>query len=222
MPFRFVEFDPDGDDVSPTQKADPASAGPRRRRVDAERNVAALVEAATEVFARLGVDAPAKEITDVAGVGVGTLYRHFPLRSDLVVAVLEREIDACADAATDLRLRCAPATALTRWVARFTEFVGTKQGLAGALGSDDPALAPLRGYFFERVEPAVAELLSAGVAAGAVRGDVTAGDLLHAVVLLCQPVPGYGANGKLVDVFVEAMLFDEARCRRRGTPMSAT
>ena len=61
-----------------------------RRRADARRNVEALVEAAGTVFASSGVNAPAKEITDLAGVGVGTLYRHFPQRSDLVKAVLDR------------------------------------------------------------------------------------------------------------------------------------
>ena len=70
------------------------STPPRRRRADAQRNVDALLEAAKSVFATSGVDAPAKEITDLAGVGVGTLYRHFPQRADLVAAVLQREIDA--------------------------------------------------------------------------------------------------------------------------------
>src|SRR3954463_5177438 len=70
----------------------------RRQRSDARRNGVALIEAAKAGFAGRGVDAPAKEITDLAGVGVGTLYRHFPRRSDLIVAVLERGIDACAEA----------------------------------------------------------------------------------------------------------------------------
>src|ERR1700729_3464281 len=74
----------------------------RRQRSDAKRNVVALVEAAKTVFAGSGVDAPAKEITDLAGVGVGTLYRHFPRRSDLIVAVLQHEIDACVEAADEL------------------------------------------------------------------------------------------------------------------------
>ena len=71
---------------------------PRRQRVDAQRNVSALLAAAKTVFATSGVDAPAKEITDLAGVGIGTLYRHFPRRADLVAAVLQHEIDASAEA----------------------------------------------------------------------------------------------------------------------------
>jgi AcrR family transcriptional regulator len=80
-------------DLSTGQPA-PAADAPRRRRSDAQRNVGALLEAARSVFVVSGVDAPAKEITDLAGVGVGTLYRHFPRRSDLIVAVLQHEIDA--------------------------------------------------------------------------------------------------------------------------------
>src|ERR1017187_10796088 len=104
----------------------------RRQRSDAKRNVVALLEAAKTVFASSGVDAPAKEITDLAGVGVGTLYRHFPRRSDLIVAVIQHEIDACANAATALSAEHAPWEALTTWIGRFTEFVGTKRGLASA------------------------------------------------------------------------------------------
>src|SRR5918996_5054170 len=106
---------------------------PRRRRADAQRNVDALVEAARTVFATSGVDAPAKEITDLAGVGVGTLYRHFPQRSELVAAVLQREIDACADAGRALSAAHQPGAALAKWLHRYTEFIGTKRGLATAL-----------------------------------------------------------------------------------------
>lgn len=83
---------------------------PRRMRTDARRNVESLLEAAKTVFSTAGVDAPAKEITDLAGVGVGTLYRHFPQRSDLIKAVIEREIDACADAAPALAAAHEPGS----------------------------------------------------------------------------------------------------------------
>src|ERR1700753_1529626 len=103
------------------------------QRADAQRNVVALVEAAKAVFADSGVDAPAKEITDRAGVGVGTLYRHFPRRSDLIVAVLQRELDECVEAAQELARTLDPWTALVAWLDRFTALVGTKRGLAAAL-----------------------------------------------------------------------------------------
>ena len=151
-----------------------------------------MVEAARTVFVTSGVDAPAKEITDLAGVGVGTLYRHFPQRSDLVKAVVESGIDAVADAGPELSAANEPADALTEWIHRFTELLATKRGLASALHSGDPAFSGLPGYFLQRLGPTLAALLEAAVADGTVRDDISAGDLLHAITQLSQPVPGEG------------------------------
>src|ERR1700736_2330775 len=96
----------------------------RRQRADAQRNTASLLDAAKAVFAASGVDAPAKEIADLAGVGVGTLYRHFPQRSDLVKAVLEHEIDACAAAAPALAAAHQPGAALANLLRRYTAVLG--------------------------------------------------------------------------------------------------
>ena len=167
---------------------------PRARRADAQRNVGALIEAARTVFATSGVDAPAKEITDLAGVGVGTLYRHFPQRSDLVKAVVESGIDAVADAGPALSAGHEPAEALSEWIHRFTDLILTKRGLASALHSGDPAFQGLPDYFLQRLGPTLAALLDAAVAAGAVRDDISAEDLLHAITQLSQPVPGRGPN----------------------------
>jgi len=161
----------------------------RRQRVDAQRNVGSLLDAAKTTFATSGVDAPAKEIAELAGVGVGTLYRHFPRRSDLVVAVLRRGIDACADAGPALSATHDPATALAQWLDRYTAFVATKRGLATALHSGDPAFDALPGYFWERLGPVLDELLEAAKATGEIRADVSAKDLLTAVALLCHPAP---------------------------------
>ncbi|MEU8638633.1 TetR family transcriptional regulator [Amycolatopsis sp. NPDC048633] len=180
---------------------------PRRRRADAQRNVDALLEAAKSVFATSGVDAPAKEITDLAGVGVGTLYRHFPQRAELVAAVLQREIDVVAQAGPALSAEHEPGEALRRWLRRYTEFVGTKRGFAAALHSGDPAFDALPGYFMERMEPVLAALLDAAAAAGEVRTDVSAKDLLHAVALLCQPVRGEDLeyNQRMVAVLADGL-----------------
>lgn len=190
-----------------SQGADGPTGAPRRLRADAQRNVDALLEAAKAVFATSGVDAPAKEITDRAGVGVGTLYRHFPQRADLVAAVLHREIDACAAAGPELSAAHDPGVALARWLRRYTEFVGTKRGLATALHSGDPAFDALPGYFMERLEPVLGALLDAAAASGEVRADVSARDLLHAVALLCQPVRGEGLayNQRMVGVLVDGL-----------------
>ena len=112
------------------------------------------------------MDAPAKEITDLAGVGVGTLYRHFPQRSDLVKAVVETRDRRLAEAAPALSAAFEPAEALTRWIDRFTELLGTKRGLASALHSGDPAFAGLPDYFLQRLGPALAALLDAAAAEG--------------------------------------------------------
>jgi AcrR family transcriptional regulator len=166
----------------------------RRVRADARRNTDALLEAAASVFATSGVDAPVREIAAKAGVGVGTVYRHFPKRSDLVAAVFRHAVDACADEAPALAAELPPDEALERWLLRYTDFIGTKRGLAAALHSGDPAFDALPGYFDERFRPAVDALLAAAVEAGAVRSDVASNDLLRAVANLCGPAHDIGPD----------------------------
>jgi AcrR family transcriptional regulator len=187
------------------------NTSPRRRRADARRNIDALLEAARTVFDTSGVDAPAKEITDLAGVGVGTLYRHFPQRSDLVKAVVESGIDAVAEAGPALSAEHEPAEALTRWVDRFTELLGTKRGLASALHSGDPAFEGLPGYFLQRLGPTLQALLDAAADSGAIRADLGAEDLLYAITQLCHPVPGRGLEHSRRFV---AVLLDGLRYRQ--------
>ena len=184
----------------------------RRMRADAQRNIESLLEAANAVFGTSGVDAPAKEIADLAGVGVGTLYRHFPQRSDLVRAVLEHEIDACAAAAKTLAATNEPVEALTKWLHRYTEFLATKRGFAAALHSGDPAFDALPGYFFARTAPALESLLDAAAAAGEIRADIGARDLLQAVALLCIPIPGEGPaySQRMVSVLIDGLRYTRA------------
>jgi AcrR family transcriptional regulator len=179
----------------------------RRQRSDAKRNVGALVDAAKTVFAGSGVDAPAKEITDLAGVGVGTLYRHFPRRSDLIVAVLRHEIDECVEAAEELGTTLSPREALMGWIERFTDFVGTKRGLASALHSGDPAYDGLPQQLMDRLEPALQRLLDRAVDDGYARDDVTAREVLIAIALICQPVRGEqpSFNQRMTRVFMAGL-----------------
>ena len=195
-------------------KAGPAGLGapertPRRLRADAQRNIGSLLAAAKAVFGTSGVDAPAKEIADLAGVGVGTLYRHFPQRSDLVKAVLQHEIDACADAAPALAAVHEPGTALAKWLHRYTEFLATKRGFATALHSGDPAFDALPGYFFQQLEPALGSLLDAAAAAGEIRADISAGDLLRAIALLCMPVSdeGIAYSRRMVALLIDGLRY---------------
>jgi len=189
----------------------------RRQRADAQRNVVALVEAAKTVFMGSGVDAPAKAITDRAGVGVGTLYRHFARRSDLIVAVLQHEIDQCIDAAAELATALDPWEALLRWIERFSDFVGTKRGLAAALHSGDPAYEGLPQHLLNRLEPALDTLLARATDGGYARDDVTAREILTSIALICQPVPGEPAtfNQRMLRVFVDGLVASTDVTRRR-------
>jgi AcrR family transcriptional regulator len=155
-------------------------------RVDAQRKMVSLLQAALEVFAQSGVDAPVREIAERAGVGLGTVYRHFPHRSNLIVAVFQSRVDACADAASVLASKYEPGEALARWMQRFVDFIATKRGLAAALHSGDPAYSALPGYFNKRLLPALKTLLDTAVSAGVVRPGIEAEDLLRAVATLCH------------------------------------
>lgn len=158
---------------------------PRPVRADAQRNTEAVLEAALAVFATSGVDAPVREIAAKAGVGVGTVYRHFPQRADLVVAVFRQQVDACADAAAVLAAEHPPGEALALWMQRYAGFIATKRGLATALHSGNPAFNTLPAYFDTRLRPALRALLDAAASAGEVRGDIEPDDLLRAVASLC-------------------------------------
>ena len=172
-------------------KAGGEDGTPRRLRADAQRNIDALLQAAMAVFAKSGVDAPIREIAEQAGVGVGTLYRHFPQRSDLIGAVFRHEVDACADAALVLAAEYPPEDALRRWVERYVDFLATKRGLAAALHSGDPAYEVLPAYFETRLQPALKALLASAAAGGSIRPDADPCDLLWAVASLCASTRGH-------------------------------
>jgi AcrR family transcriptional regulator len=135
---------------------------PPRKRADAVRNEQTLLAAAAEVFVRSGVDAPIREIAAEAGVGMGTIYRHFPTRADLVVAVYRHQVEACALAGPSLLSTSdSPFAALRAWVDMFVDFLVTKHGLAHALQSDNSGFEALHVYFIDRLGPVCGELLKA-------------------------------------------------------------
>lgn len=156
----------------------------RNRRADAQRNIETLVRTARDVFASSGVEAPMREIAEKAGVGVGTIYRNFPQRSNLIAAVFRSEVDVCADAAASLAKAFPAGEALDRWMQRYVDFIVAKRGLAAALHSGDPAFEALPAYFDSRFEPALQSLLDAAVTAGEIRPDANPYDLLRAVASL--------------------------------------
>jgi AcrR family transcriptional regulator len=187
-------------------------AKPRRMRADAQRKMGSLLNAAMEVFQESGVDAPVRAIAERAGVGLGTVYRHFPQRSDLIKAVFQSRMDACADAAPELANKYEPGDALAHWMQRYVDFIATKRGLAAALHSGDPAYSALPGYFNTRLLPALKTLLDGAVAAGAVRSGIDAEDLLHAVANLCRvshdKEPAY--SRRMVALLVDGLRYGAA------------
>ncbi len=183
-----------------------AGASPRKR-ADARRNEQALLAAAAAAFVASGVDVPVRDIAARAGVGMGTIYRHFPTRADLVVAVYRHQIDACAAAGPELLASCdSPHAALARWVGLFADFLTTKHGLAGAVASDTARFETLHGLFVERLVPVCRSLLDAAAAAGEIRGDLDALSFLRAIGNLCigGEDPAYDAR-RMVDLLVAGL-----------------
>jgi AcrR family transcriptional regulator len=161
------------------------------RRSDARRNETALLDAAAALFVASGVEAPVRDIAARAGVGVGTVYRHFPTRADLVVAVYRHQVDACAEAGPACLAQAAsPYEALVRWVDTFVDLLVTKHGLAAALTSDSARFDTLHAYFLDRLLPVCTALLDAAVDAGEVRPDVPAYTLMRGVGNLCIGAEG--------------------------------
>nr|WP_206442416.1 TetR/AcrR family transcriptional regulator [Streptomyces boncukensis] len=166
-----------------------------------------MLDAAAAVFVASGVEAPVRDIAAEAGVGVGTIYRHFPTRADLIVAVYRHQVDACAEAGPALLAAGAtPHAALAEWINRFVDFLVTKHGLAAVLQSDNAGFDTLHTYFLDRLVPVCAELLDAAVEAGEVRSDLGALELLRGVGNLCIGAedPRYDAR-RLVDVLIAGL-----------------
>ena len=158
----------------------------RRPRADAVRNRDLLIAAAADAFAARGADVPLEDIARNAGVGIGTLYRHFPTRDSLVEAVYRHEIDVLCESADELLASLPADQALAEWMQLFVRHVATKKGMLSVLkqlmSTNVAFSAETRG----RAADAAGKLLEAGVAAGTIRGDVNGGDLLRAVGGICM------------------------------------
>lgn len=184
----------------------------RPMRADARRNVDALLRAAMTVFDEAGVNAPMRTIAAAAGVGVGTLYRHFPQRSDLIKAIVQREIDDCVEAAATLETTQPPFEALASWVQRLVDFAATKRGLGPALHSGDAAYQALPNYVLGQLTPTLRGLLDVAAAAGEIRADVDARELLLAAMRLAAPA----SDGEVAEARrMVALLVDGLRFRAR-------
>lgn len=158
----------------------------RPQRADAVRNKQALLAAAAEVFISSGVDAPIREIARQAGVGLGTIYRHFPTRADLIIAVYRHQIEACAEAGPALLAREGSRfAALTEWIDLFVDFLVTKHGLAAAMRADSAGFQALHDYFVDRLVPVCGQLLQAAAANGEIRHTIEPYALMRGIGNLC-------------------------------------
>lgn len=188
---------------------DLSSKTTRLPRADAVRNRERVLEAAKLVFSAGGPDASLEAVARRAGVGIGTLYRHFPSREALFEAVYRREVEQLADLADQLKADDVPPTeALRRWLRSNVEFVATKKGMSAALALAAYNSSELSAYSFDRLTKAVGALLDRAVAAGEMRADISPEDLLRALVGMCymNNQPGWQASVlRLLDVFVDGL-----------------
>ena len=159
--------------------------GKRGARADARRNHEQLLKTASTLFREKGVMVPMKDIAREAGIGVGTLYRHFPHRADLIAAVFRNEVDECAMAAERLCQEFSSCEALERWIALYVQLIVTKRGLASVLHSGESAYAELPAYFETRLVSSLEKLLPH--VTGNIRDNTLATDTLRGIALLCAP-----------------------------------
>ncbi len=180
----------------------------RKPRADAVRNRERVLEAAKAVFSAGGPDASLEAVARRAGVGIGTLYRHFPTRESLFEAVYRREVQQLGELAEQLKGEAAPVEALRRWLRSNVEFVATKKGMSAALALAVQGSSELSAYSFDRLTKAVGALLDRAVAAGEIRSDISPEDVLRTLVGMCymHDQPGWQKSVlRMVDVFVDGL-----------------
>ena len=180
----------------------------RKPRADAIRNRERVLEAAKAVFSQGGPEASLETVARRAGVGIGTLYRHFPTREALYEAVYRHEVEQLVELARHLETETAPVEALRRWLQAGVEFMATKKGMAAALAMAAQGSPDLVAYSLDRLTRAVGELLQRAAAAGEIRADIGPEDLLRTLVGMCyaHDRPGWQAKVlRLVDVFIDGL-----------------
>src|SRR5580692_8439005 len=163
----------------------PSGKSSRKPRADALRNRERVLEAAKAVFSAGGAQASLEAVAREAGVGIGTLYRHFPTREALFEAVYRREVQQLADLGEQLKQQAKPVDALRQWMRSMVKFVATKKGMSAALALAADKNSELVSYSSDRLTRAVGELLDRAIATGEIRGDISPEDLLRALVGMC-------------------------------------
>jgi AcrR family transcriptional regulator len=201
--------------------ADQAAEHVRKPRADAVRNRERVLAAAKAVFSAGGADASLEAVARRAGVGIGTLYRHFPTREALFEAVYRREVEQLSELAEQLKNEADPVEALRKWLRSNVEFVATKKGMMAALALAVHGSSELFTFSFDRLTKAVGALLQRAVAAGEIRADIGPEDVLRALVGMCyiHDQPGWQSTVlRLLDVFVDGLRVQSAGSRKAPPP----
>ena len=184
-----------------------ASSG-RKPRADAQRNRDRLIEAAKAGFAEVGAEVSLEEIARRAGVGIGTLYRHFPTREAIVEAVYRREVGQLAEAATRLTGSSAPGEALHQWMRLFVDYIGAKKVILPALNAVAGGASAIYAQSGLAIPEATTMLVRRAVEAGDIRADADPDDVLRALVAFAYGAdkPGWQASAlRLVDILMDGL-----------------
>lgn len=196
---------------------------PRKPRADAARNRERVLEAAKAVFSAGGPGASLEAVARTAGVGIGTLYRHFRTREALFEAVYRREVQQLADLAERLKEEAEPVEALRQWMRSNVRFVATKKGMSAALALAAYKPSDLFSYSFDQLTRAVGGLLGRAIAAGEIREDISPEDLIRALVGMCymHDHPGWQKSVlRLIDVFIDGLRNRQTRrSKNKGNRM---
>jgi AcrR family transcriptional regulator len=180
----------------------------RRLRADGQRNRERLTEVAKLAFAELGADVSLDEIARRAGVGIGTLYRHFPTRDAIVEAVYRREVEQLAGSAARLLGSLSPGEALHEWMRLFVDYIATKKVMASALGAIVASTPELYASSTGQITNAMVLLVDRASAAGDIRPNVDPNDLLRALVGFTygNANPGWQASAlRLIDILIDGL-----------------
>ncbi|BCB87099.1 TetR/AcrR family transcriptional regulator [Phytohabitans suffuscus] len=176
-------------------------------RADAQRNRERLLDAAVRAFSQDGPDVTLDSIAKEAGVGIGTLYRHFPTREALIEAAYRNELARLCDSVGDLLAAGPPDAALRTWMDRFVDYMATKRGMSDALRVVVAAGVNPYAQSRDRLTAAITALLEAGVAAGTIRPDVQPGDVLIGLSGVSMAASERDQAARLLDLLVDGLRY---------------
>ena len=184
------------------------AAPARKPRADCARNRQLLIDAAKAGFSGVGLDVSLEEIARRAGVGIGTLYRHFPTREAVVEAVYRHEVEHLAQAVPQLLQTWPAAEALHKWMHLFVDYIATKRIIAPSLAAASARTSSLHTTSAELITGAISTLVKHAIASGDVRKDIDSSDLLRALigVSYSNPDAGWEASARrLIDILMDGL-----------------